>query len=88
MTKKLFRELCPSSQNLGNATRIACCIEVPWTTVGQSMNCSNIIRIIGNPKGQYEEALTVEQVRAFYSDPVSVMQRRIQGEFQLPKPKD
>ena len=40
-----------------------------------------------NEKGQYEEALTLEHVRAFYQDPVAVMQRRTKEELPAAKPK-
>lgn len=91
ITKALFRELCPQREKLGKATHIFWKIPVSWKAVTKG-SINELFEYYSdhwykNPKGKYEKALTVEQIRAFYTDPVSVMQRRQKGEFQLPKPK-
>jgi hypothetical protein len=95
ITREIFEnfrnEIHGNCTDFGTATKVGYLLPVPWKAVTDgSINelyeyYSDIW--VKNKNGKYEKALTVDQLRAFYTDPVDVMQRREKGEFQTKEPK-
>lgn len=73
----------------GLATKLMYVVPVTWKAITKG-SIDELFRYYSDHwylnNGVYEKALTVEQALAFYTNPNAIMERRIAGEFQIPKP--
>jgi hypothetical protein len=93
ITRQMFEDLrkeIHGTNDYGNATHIFIFVPVSWNAVTDG-SINELFEYYAdhwykNRSGKYEKALTVEQVRAFYTNPNAVMRRRIRGELPVPQP--